>query len=748
MASAETAPRQDSGLVGETSGRSDSRSDWRAVVETYALAEAGPQADLASTEDRALADGNPPLVDAAADLDAGVADASSADRSGTADHGMPDRTFVADQADATPVDLAAPGQLLLIAGNPTAALASGPIANVSLVAPEGLAADATGTIYISDRGAHLIRKLVPGSGTMTTLAGSGIQARVDGTVATVRYFDPLALDLGPDGALYVADQGASVVCRTASDGTTSTYAGQEWTWVYQPGPLASSSFGGVAGIAWASGALFVINRYSGVISRIESGASSWFSGAGIGFADGPAASAQFGEMEQLTSNGDFPLYAADPGEQRVRRIASDGSVTSIGSGSRGYLDGPVNQAQFNFPVGVAVSADGATVYVADSHNDRIRVVAAGQVQTLAGSTPGFADGTGAAARFLNPRYLRLTADNSLLVADSGNGAIRSVSPAGVVTTLAGSPKIDGRGTAARFREPFHGTLGADGALLVVDGHSGRVRRVSPTGEVSTVAGDGHSLWDPTWGVPLAFDHPAGVAVDTAGNLYVVGTGDAAQAVLKLTPGGVASRLAGGRWGSNDGQGDAARFRFTNDIAFTGGYLYVADRGTLRRVSLQGEVVTIAGSTTTGLRDGQGSAARFDEILALAVDLNGDLLAADSYNKALRRITPGGLVSTVARFCYGFKDGPVASACVGEMAGLAVGPDGTIYIADWRNHAVRALGTDKILRTLVGDGTAGFVDGPVGSARLRSPTGLVLTADGRGLYVIERDNHSVRLLLLQ
>ena len=219
--------------------------------------------------------------------------------------------------------------------------------------------------------------------------------------------------------------------------------------------------------------------------------------------------------------------------------SADGSVVSTlaGSGVPGFADGPGATAQFRNPVGVAVDAAG-NVYVADHSNSRIRKVSpAGVVSTLAGSgLYGFSDGPGATAQFGGPTGVAVDAAGNVYVADLGNQRIRKVSPAGVVSTLAGSGVsgfADGPGATAQFNLPLGVAVDSAGNVYVADGINQRIRKVSPAGVVSTLAGSGVFGFADGPGATAQFWGPTGVAVDSAGNVYVAEGGN--QRIRKVSP---------------------------------------------------------------------------------------------------------------------------------------------------------------------------------------------------------------------
>ena len=268
------------------------------------------------------------------------------------------------------------------------------------------------------------------------------------------------------------------------------------------------------------------------------------------------------------------------------------TVTTLAGSTEGFADGTGTAVQFNFPRGIAAGADGS-LYVADIGNNRIRrVTPAGTVTTLAGNTEGFADGTGTAARFDSPSGVAVGADGSLYVADTQNNRIRRVTPAGVVTTLAGSTQglADGMGTNAWFYFPQGIAVGADGSLYVTDGFNSRIRKITPAGEVTTLAGNGSFGFANGTGTAAAFNFPQGIAVGTDGSLYVTDTEN--NRIRKVTPAGAVTTLAGsirGLGGFADGTGTAALFNGPTGIAAgADGSLYVADyyNNRIRKIELK------------------------------------------------------------------------------------------------------------------------------------------------------------------
>ena len=289
-----------------------------------------------------------------------------------------------------------------------------------------------------------------------------------------------------------------------------------------------------------------------------------------GMRDGPAPRARFSDPFGVAAAADGTIYVSDAGDaQRVRRIAMDGTVTTVaGGGGHGHVDGPAASARFNTPSGLAIGPDG-TLYVADTGNNAIRRIAPdGMISTIAGDgTPGYQDGAGAAARFNGPIGLAVDASGRVVVADTYNDRIRAVLPDGTVTTIAGSGRagaVDGPLHAAQFHTPCGVAIDRAGTVYVADTGNGAVRMISPSGFVAAVG-------------PLPAEgllRPIGIAVNADGSLYVT---DDRGRVVEIVPGISARIVAGSRPGFSDGEGSDARFRGLTGLAFAApGRLVAAD----------------------------------------------------------------------------------------------------------------------------------------------------------------------------
>jgi sugar lactone lactonase YvrE len=322
-------------------------------------------------------------------------------------------------------------------------------------------------------------------------------------------------------------------------------------------------------------------------------------------------------------------------------------ATLAGSGEDGVQDGPGRTAQFAAPVGIAVDGAGAA-YVVDG--DRVRRVSpTGEVLTVAGAEePGFADGPAAAARFSGPRGIAVDRGGTAYIADTGNHRIRTLSPQGVVATLAGSgaPGLaDGPGGQAQFNEPHAVAVDPAGVVYVLDTLNYRIRRIGSGGVVSTLAGGGDTGPDSGGyadgpGGTARFAFATGLAVDVASTVYVADTYNAR--IRAVSADGAVRTVAGsGEDGAADGPADVAQFSDPAAVAVDGfGTLYVADlNNRIRAIAADGAVRTVAGTGEGGFADGPGGAAQFDEPRGVAVDAAGVVYIADTGNRRIRRLSP-------------------------------------------------------------------------------------------------------------
>ena len=376
---------------------------------------------------------------------------------------------------------------------------------------------------------------------------------------------------------------------------------------------------------------------------------------------------------KVSKSGGVPV--ALPGLGAIIRTSLVGALASP-STSALIMDGPTSS-----PAAAAV----------------IRVLL-GIVTTIAGSgSPAFADGTSAGASFSGLFGVAVIPSSGVIVvADTNNNRIRLVTPSGVVTTLAGNATasfVDATGTNARFNTPYGvAVIPSTGDIVVADTSNNRIRIVTPAGVVTTLAGSTSGSADGT-GAAATFSSPTGVAViPSTGDIVVADFGNH-RIRLVTYPGGVVTTLAGSTSGSADGTGAAASFSSPIGVAVipSTGNIAVADRGNhlIRIVTPLGVVTTLAGSTS-GFLDATGTNARFSTPQGVAATSSGDIIVADSSNQRIRLITSAGVVTTLAGSTSGFADGTGAAASFSGPTGVAVTPTGDVVVGDQANNRIRLI----------------------------------------------------------
>jgi sugar lactone lactonase YvrE len=561
--------------------------------------------------------------------------------------------------------------------------------------------------------------MVSPDGVVTTLAGAaGVAGYMDGTGTDARFSAPSGVAVDRAGTVYVADSHNHTVRKITAGGVVTTLAGP---------PGMSVQFGIPAGVAVdAAGNVYVADRASGTISEITP--------AGAVTTVGMGTMAKFTGPVGVAVDAAGTVYVAARDDCTISKITT-GMVSPLAGtpGMVGSSDGTGTEATFNYPTGVAVDGAG-NVYVADLGSHTLRkITPAGVVTTIAGTARRFgqANGMGADARFRFPAGVAVDAAGNVYIADQANHSLRKATPDGVVTTLAGagisSGSADGTRGAARFHSPAGVAVDGAGNIYVADRYNQVIRKITPEGVVTTLAGSaGVAGGANGTGSDARFDMPSGIAVDGAGNLYV-----ADSAVRKVTPAGDVTTLASSCNAGADGSGPAVSFLSSADVAVDAtGTVYVADKlnATICKITAAGQATTLAGTAgATGSDDGTGAAARFTMPTGVALDRAGNLYVTDA--NAIRKITPAGMVTTLAGVAgtAGSDDGDGAAARFHLPTGIAVDSAGNVYVADQRNAAIRKITPDGTTTTLAGiPGAAGIVLGE--TPRLASPHGLAIAGD--------------------
>jgi len=670
------------------------------------------------------------------------------------------------------------GMVSTLAGSGTPGSADGTGTAASFNHPRGLAIDAQGDVYVADYYNNLIRKITA-AGVVSTFAGNGTAGSANGVGTAASFNQPIGVATDIKGNIYVADGQNHLVRKITPAGVVSTFAGSGSNGAAD-GTGAAASFGLPVSVTTdVTGNVYVADMTNNAIRKITSlGVVTTLAGGTSGFAVGIGTQAKFNLPQGIAADNQGNLYISDYLNQVIRQLFNTGySITPALPGgltfnvSNGVISGTPTSASTSSSYAItAYNAGGsgtATLNIAVNSVTAPAISYAGPqsypvniaitplapsstggsnslsmfplVSTFAGiGGCGTTDGTGTAAAFCNPPGVATDVQGNVYVADQTYNLIRKITPAGVVTTIAGTPSagfVNGTGTAASFNQPIGVAADLQGNVYVADTYNQAIRKINPAGVVTTLAGNGTSGSVNGTGTGASFSYPYGAAVDLQGNVYVADLGN--RLVRKITPAGVVSTLAGGGPGlANDGTGTAASFAAVNNVATDlQGNVYVADGSVnkIRKITPAGVVTTFAGSGASGSANGTGTAATFNFPRGVAVDSQGNVYVSETGNNDVRKITPAGVVSTVAgNGTAGAANGIGTAASFSGPSEVAVDGGGNLYIADYGNNKIRKIvqtGYSIIPALPTGlsiDGTTGTISGTPTVAS--AATNYVVTAN--------------------
>jgi sugar lactone lactonase YvrE len=572
----------------------------------------------------------------------------------------------------------------------------GPAASAPLSWPAGLAIDGSGNLFIAENAAQRIRKVSP-QGIITTVAGTGVAGYSGdgGPAINAQVNWPTGLALDSAGNLFIADAANHAVRKVSSTGVISTVA---------------TDLGSLDAIAVDTTGNLYIADYT--VTHPEDDGDDVYSGrilrttpAGTTdtiFANGPGFP-QLAKPATIAVDSAGIIYVVDA-------LKPSTPLKFSGAG----LD-PVNATPTfgGLAAGVAVDTAG-NLYLSESGRGGIsRINPQGVITNLlGGSDPGnyWGDGGKATDAGLNvPVGVAIDKAGNLYIADSSNSRVRKVTPDGSISTFAGTGKSGhsgdgGPATAAQLKEPEGLAVDSAGNLYIADRLDCRIRKVSPDGIITTVAGRGDTyppLGDGGLAINAALAAPLGVAVDSNGNLYIADT--SFFLIRKVTPDGIITTLAGRDYYLPNGALDIG---FPTGIAVDGaGNVYMATLNTIRKLSSGGTVTTIAGIGSSNVSAGDGGPATSASLhgpFAVAQDSAGNIYISGgdisgypiSGAGYVRKIAPTGVITTIAgngTIGYSGDGGPATAASFSlSTAGIAVDPTGTIYVSDVYNNAIRVL----------------------------------------------------------
>lgn len=594
----------------------------------------------------------------------------------------------------------------------------------------GIAFDAAGYGYIAQFAEHRVRRVAPEGVSIATFVGTGEPGfgGDGGPASQAQLNSPAGVVIDGAGNLYIADAGNHRVRKVTPAGVISTIAGNGVSGYSGDGGAATdASLVEPYGLALdAAGNLYISDWQSAVVRKVTPGGTistvagngTWgFSGDG-----GPATSANLNLPEGLSVDTAGNLFIADALNHRIRKVSPGGTITTVagnGTGSSSGDGGLATDAAIYYPFNVMADPEGGLI-ITDTQC-RIRRVLDGVIHTIAGdgSCEFHGDGGPAASAGIGaPEGLALDDEGNLYFVDTDFGRIRRVRYEDrIIETMAGIGTFGGdggRGTNALLSVIAGIGLNSSGELFISDFYPNhRIRKVGPGGAISTFAGNGQwfSWEDYLPATASGISQPRGIAFDGDGNTYFADT--SARVVRKVTPAGVISTFAGN--GTNEYIGDGGPATNAGvtpyDVAVdAAGNVYIADRThhNVRRVSPAGMITTVAGNGVAGYSGDGGSAvaAMLNQPNSIAIDARGDLLIADASNYRIRKVHAGTITTIAGNGTQGpsGEHGPATAAGLAYVRGMAVGADGTVFLVGSR-HLSR-ITPDGNIHPVTGRATSG------------------------------------------
>eukprot|EP00759_Apiculatamorpha_spiralis_P010021 PhF_6_TR17021/c0_g1_i1/m.25826 len=613
---------------------------------------------------------------------------------------------------------------------------------------QGIAVGAYG-VYTADKNNNRIRfvSFRPNSasyGSAIAFAGSGVAATVDGTGTSAKVNAPVGISIDTNRNLYVSEPTSAKIRKITSAGIVSTLVSTGFT----------SPYGSVVDL---NGNLIVCDKTAHMIRQVTmGGVVSAIAGTGSqGFANGAALSvALFDNPTFVAVDGATnDYYVSDTNNNRIRLI-SGGTVTTLaGSGTAGFANGPAATAQFNAPYGIVCAGDTRIVYVADSGGHRIRKIQNGWVFTVAGTGVGSTvDGSLVTGTLNTPIGLAISSNYANLFVTCGTIVMQIALPLNYtrtrsptkeilkkvvvakhapvplkrrVDTLAGHASttsyVDGQGSVARF-STLYGCVTGDLGVYVTDYGNCRLRLVSYSGSVTTFAGSGTCSSVDGTGTGAQFNAPSAIVMDSSKSLYV--SDFSSGKIRKVTSAGVVTTYV-----SSVG----TPYSVTLDPAGT--YLYVSDTSTfnIRSVTVPGATVaTYAGTGSSGSANGAYLSASFATPYVIAFASSSIMYITDGGNHRIRKLT-GGQVTTYAGTTSGFLDGPLLSAQFSNPIGLAIDASGNMFVSEYGNYRLRVIRNGWVSH--IGfSGTNANADGLINVASMTAPQRICFNNRQNILYV--------------
>ena len=619
--------------------------------------------------------------------------------------------YIADTANNVIRRVIISGVISTLAGNHTSGYTGngGQAATAELNGPRGVAFDSAGNVYIADTGNNVIRQ-VNLAGVISTVVGNHTAGNTgDGGQATSAELDqPTSVAFDAFGDMFIADTANNMIREVNASGFISTVAGAGAAGYSGDGtPVGGGELNSPRSLAFnSSGDLFLADAFNNAV------------------------------REMIVPSPLVQTYTVTPVYQTTTLLVASASTGAYGAN---VMFTATVASTNGVPTGTVTFEDGATVLAVETLSGGIAtfatstlLVGAHQITAVYGGTTGLYDG-------------------------SLSG---SVTPSGTISTVAGNGQWGytgdgGQATSAELNYADNVAVDAFGDLFIADTSNSVVREVTPNGVISTIAGNGTSGYTGDGGPATSAElsSPLGLAFDSSGDLFIADTLD--HVIREVTPSGIISTFAGNGtqgFSGDGGQATSAEFNEPQGLAFNAaGDLFVADSGNqrIREITPAGVITTVAGNGTGGY-SGDGGQATSAELFFpsdVALDASGDMFIADRMNNVIRKLTPAGVISTFAGNGtpgYTGDSGQAASAELNSPFTLVVDASGDLFIADYSNNVIREVNTSGVISTVVGNGTAGYAGdgGTASAAELDMPLGVTLDASGN-LYIADEFNSVIR-----